>query len=346
MESISNAEDASRVAQKIIEVTAEPIDLDGQTARVTSSIGIALFPEDGRDPPALMQAADTALYVSKREGRNTYRFYDTDMAAAVRQRHELEQGLRLALERQELELWYQPQVGLKQGRVVGVEALVRWRHPERGIVPPMEFLPVASDTGLIIPLGEWVLRTACRQAQLWRQAGIRLDHVAVNVDGQQLVRSDFVATVAAVLEETGLPPEGLELEITEGFLLENAENGMGTVMRFSDMGVDIAIDDFGTGYSSLAYLKYLHADCLKIDKSFVNDLPGDSTSAAIIRAVISLGHGLGFTLVAEGVETAEQLAYLRKAGCDLVQGYYFAKPMPADEFEVWLREERFARLLA
>jgi EAL domain-containing protein (putative c-di-GMP-specific phosphodiesterase class I) len=209
----------------------------------------------------------------------------------------------------------------------------------------MDFIPVACDTGLILPLGEWVLRSACRQAQNWREAGIVLDHVAVNVDGQQIVRSDFVATVTGVLAETGLPASMLELEITEGFLLENAENGMGTVMRFSEMGVAIAIDDFGTGYSSLSYLKYLHADCLKIDKSFINDLPDDSTSAAIIRTVISLGHGLGFTVVAEGVETAEQLAYLRTAGCDRVQGYYFAKPMPAAGFETWLRDGKFAALL-
>jgi diguanylate cyclase (GGDEF)-like protein/PAS domain S-box-containing protein len=345
LESIDGAEDAGRVAEKIIEAIAAPLELEGQIARVTSSIGIALFPDDGHDAITLMKAADTALYVSKREGRNTYRYYATDMAAAVRNRHEVEQGLRLAIEGGELELWYQPQVSLKQRRVVGIEALVRWRHPERGMVSPAEFLPVACDTGLILPLGDWVLRTACRQAQAWHVAGIEFDRMAVNVDGQQIVRSDFVATVSAVLAETALPPAMLELEVTEGFLLENAENGMGTVMRFSEMGVSIAIDDFGTGYSSLAYLKYLHADCLKIDKSFVNDLPDDSTSAAIIRTIISLGHGLGFTLVAEGVETAEQLAYLGSAGCDLIQGYYLAKPMPAAEFETWLREGRLTPLL-
>lgn len=202
--------------------------------------------------------------------------------------------------------------------------------------PPGDFLPVACDTGLVVPLGEWVLRTACRQTQEWLAAGIDIGRIAVNVDSQQIMRSDFVATVEQVLAETGLAPERLELEITENFLLENAENGMGTVARFSYIGVGIAIDDFGTGYSSLAYLKYLHADCLKIDKSFINDLPEDSTGAAIIRTVISLGRGLGFTLVAEGVEKAEQLDYLRSVGCDLVQGYHIAKPMPAADFAAWL----------
>lgn len=346
LESVESVDDVSHVAEKILAACAEPLDLEGQVARVTCSIGIALFPNDGQDAIALIKAADTSMYVSKRGGRNTYRFYAAEMTSSVRKRHEVEQGLRNAIDRNELELWYQPQIALKSKRVVGVEALVRWRHPERGLVPPGDFLPVASDTGLIVPLGEWVLRTACRQAKTWHEAGLGLEHVAVNVDGQQIVRTDFVETVENVLAETGLSPHHLELEITEGFLLENAERGMGTVMRFSDMGVDVAIDDFGTGYSSLAYLKYLHADCMKIDKSFVDDLPNDSISAAIIQAITGLGHGLGFTIVAEGVETHEQLVYLRNVNCDLVQGYYFAKPMPPAEFEAWLRADTIAALLA
>ena len=346
MESIGSADIAALVAKKINAAIDEPLELDGHAARVTSSIGIALYPDDGADPTALLKAADTALYVSKREGRNTYRFYDQGMTAAVQRRHEVEQGLRTAIEQGQLELWYQPQVDLSRRRVNGLEALVRWRHPGRGLVAPGEFLPVASDTGLIVPLGEWVLRAACRQAQEWRAAGLPFGRVAVNVDGQQIVRGDFVETVAKVLAETGLPAKYLELEITESFLLENAERGMGMVMRFSEMGVGIAIDDFGTGYSSLAYLKYLHADCLKIDKSFISDLPADSTGAAIVRAVVSLANGLSYSLVAEGVETAEQLAYLRSVGCNLVQGFFFAKPMPVAELEAWLREGRLDALLA
>lgn len=346
MEAVGSASDAATVAEKIIAAIAEPLVLDGKSARVTSSIGIALFPADGTDATTLLKAADTALYVGKREGRNTYRFYDQRMSAAVQQRHELEQGLRLAIERDELELWYQPQIDLARGTVAGVEALVRWRHPVRGLIAPSEFLPVACETGLIVQLGEWVLRAACRQTQAWLAAGIDVGRIAINVDGQQIVRSDFVATVEAVLAETGLPPRNLELEITEGFLLENAENGMGTVAQFSYMDVNVAIDDFGTGYSSLAYLKYLYADCLKIDRSFIDDLPGDSDSAAIVQAVVRLGRGLGFKLVAEGVETAAQLAYLRKTGCHLVQGYYFTRPLPVAEFESWLSGGELARLLA
>jgi len=346
MESVPAVADAATVAAKLIALIAEPLDLDGHTACVTSSIGIAVFPSDGMDATSLLKAADTALYVGKREGRNTFRFYDQQMSTAVQRRHDLEQGLRHAIERGELELWYQPQISLARRGIAGAEALVRWRHPERGLVSPVEFLTVACDTGLIVPLGEWVLRTACQQAQAWRNAGIDIGRIAVNVDGQQIMRSDFVATVERVLAETGLPAEQLELEITESFLLENAENGMGTVARFSNMGVHVAIDDFGTGYSSLAYLKYLHADCLKIDKSFINGLPEDSDGSAIVQAVISLGRGLGFLLVAEGVETGEQLEYLGKVGCDLVQGYYFAKPMPADELEQWLATATLDRLLA
>jgi diguanylate cyclase (GGDEF)-like protein/PAS domain S-box-containing protein len=346
IETVASASDAATVAEKLTAVIAEPLDLDGQTACVTSSIGIAVYPSDGEDATTLLKVADTALYVAKREGRNTFRFYDQKMSAAVHRRHELEQGLRYAIERGELELWYQPQISLAKRGVAGAEALVRWRHPERGLIAPADFLTVACDTGLIVPLGEWVLRTACRQAQAWQRAGIDIGRIAVNVDGLQIMRSDFVATVETVLAETGLTPERLELEITESFLLENAENGMGTVARFSNMGVNVAIDDFGTGYSSLAYLKYLHADCLKIDKSFINGLPEDSDGRAIVQAVISLGRGLGFMLVAEGVETGEQLAYLGKVGCDLVQGYYFAKPMPAAEFERWLDAAPFERLLA
>lgn len=337
IESASGADGVARIAQKIITALKLPVEVDVQQSFVSGSIGIALFPADGQDATALMKAADTALYVSKREGRNTYRFYAENMTRAVQLRHVLEQGLRQAIERNELELWYQPQIDLASGKVAGAEALVRWRHAEQGVISPADFLPVACETGLIIPLGEWVLRTACSQVQAWRQRGIDLEQIAVNVDGQQIVRSDFVETVGLVLAETGLPPAVLELEITEGFLLENAENGMGTAMRFAEMGVRIAIDDFGTGYSSLVYLKYLHANTLKIDKCFVGDLPGDDTSAAIIQAVVSLGHGLGFNLVAEGVETPEQRDYLKAAGCDLVQGYYFAKPMPAQEFEAWLQ---------
>lgn len=337
LENVGKEHDAGAVAGKLIAAVAPPMQLEGQMARVTASIGIAIYPDDGPDATALMKAADTALYVSKREGRNTHRYYSGKMAASVQQRHETEQGLRQALENGSLEVWYQPQISLKEQCVAGVEALLRWRCPRRGVVAPGEFLPIARETGLILPIGEWVLRQACHQMSAWRNAGLNLRLMTVNVDGQQMVRSDFVATVETVLAETGMPASMLELEMTENFLLENAENGMGAAMRFSEMGVEVAIDDFGTGYSSLSYLKYFRADALKIDKSFVYDLPADIVSASIIGAIVHLGRGLDFRLVAEGVETREQLAYLMNAGCDWVQGHYFASPMPAAEFEAWMR---------
>ncbi|MDP2433443.1 MAG: EAL domain-containing protein [Pseudomonadota bacterium] len=325
------------IAEKIIRAVAEPVELDGHSALVTASVGIALFPDDGNDTTSLLQAADMAMYASKQAGRNTSRFHHADMTRAAQQRLVIEQGLRRALDNDELEVWFQPQFALATGALVGAEALVRWRSPERGLVPPNDFIPIAEETGLILPLGEWVLRQSCRHAVAWQARGLEAGSVSVNVAGPQIERGDFFAIVQTVLEETGWPAERLELEITESFLLRNAEQAMAVVQKLSELGVKVAIDDFGTGYSSLSYLKYLRVNKLKIDQSFVRDLPGDHDDAAITRAVISLGHNLGFSVIAEGVESDAQREFLKQEGCDQAQGYFYSRPLPAAEFENFLR---------
>ncbi|MBU1664402.1 MAG: EAL domain-containing protein, partial [Gammaproteobacteria bacterium] len=325
------------IAEKIIRAVSEPVELDGHSALVTASVGIALFPDDGNDTTSLLQAADMAMYASKQAGRNTSRFHHADMTRAAQQRLVIEQGLRRALDNDELEVWFQPQFDLLSGDLVGAEALVRWRSPERGLVPPNDFIPIAEETGLILPLGEWVLRQSCRHAVEWQARGLGAGSVSVNVAGPQIERGDFFAIVQTVLEETGWPAERLELEITESFLLRNAEQAMAVVQKLSELGVKVAIDDFGTGYSSLSYLKYLRVNKLKIDQSFVRDLPGDHDDAAITRAVISLGHNLGFSVIAEGVESDAQREFLKQEGCDQAQGYFYSRPLPAAEFENFLR---------
>jgi diguanylate cyclase (GGDEF)-like protein/PAS domain S-box-containing protein len=336
-ENVSNSNNPGLIAEKIIQAVAEPVDLNGHSALVTGSVGIALYPDDGGDTTSLLQAADMAMYASKQAGRNTSRFHHVDMTHAAQHRLQIEHGLRRALEQDELEVWFQPQFALASGALVGSEALVRWRSPERGLVPPNEFIPIAEETGLILALGKQVLRQACRHAVAWRTRGLEVGSLSVNVAGPQIERGDFFNIVEAVLQETGWPAERLELEITESFLLRNAEQAMAVLNKLSGLGVKVAIDDFGTGYSSLSYLKYLRVNKLKIDQSFVRELPDNRDDAAITRAVISLGHNLGFSVIAEGVENASQLEFLTREGCDQAQGYYYSRPLPAAEFETFLR---------
>ena len=328
----------SLIAEKIIEAVAMPVELDGHTALVTASIGIAMYPDDGDNPTALLKAADMAMYASKQAGRNTVHFHHADMTRAANQRLLLEHGLRLAIERAELEVWYQPQYEVQTGQLIGAEALVRWRDPEKGLIPPNDFIPLAEETGLVLPIGEWVLRQTCTDAMRWLKAGLECGRLWVNVAGPQIERGDFYATVKRVLAYTGLEASRLGLEITESFLLRNADEAMEVVAKLHAAGINVAIDDFGTGYSSLAYLKHLRADKLKVDQQFVRDLPGDKDDAAITRAVIALGKSLGFRIVAEGVETEEQLEFLRNEGCEEAQGYFFSKPLPAAQFEALLKE--------
>ena len=339
LEDIRHGEDAAEVARKLIAALADPVDLGGHSAMVTASIGIAIYPEDGTDGITLMKAADTAMYQSKTSGRNIFHFHHSDMAVAVRKRLELEQGLRRALECGELEVWYQPQIDLHDRKVIGAEALVRWRDPKNGLISPTDFIPLAEETGLIIPLGEWVLNAACADVRRWREDFGWDGKVSVNVAGPQIERGDFHFIVLRALGENCIPAEALELEITETFIMHNSENALDVVGQLRALGITTAIDDFGTGYSSLAYLKHLPIDRLKIDRGFVRELPMDRDDAAIVGAVIALGSSLGFTVIAEGVETEAQRDFLVRAGCDQAQGYLVSRPLPAAEFETWIRAQ-------
>ncbi len=334
---IASERDAAEVAQRILDVIAPPFALAKHELFVTTSIGISLYPPDGEDMDVLLQHADTAMYRAKERARNTFQFYAPAMNAAALRKLELEQHMRHGLERREFVVYYQPRVSSYTGEMRGMEALVRWQHPERGLIAPSEFIPLAEETGLIVPLGTWVLRTACRQNKVWQETGFRPLRVSVNLSAQQFQQPALVDQVAAVLAETGLEARYLELEITESMTMMQVERSMLVLPALKAMGVQIAIDDFGTGYSSLSYLKRFPIDTLKIDRSFVRDLTSDVNDAAIADAVIALAHSLNLSVTAEGVETEAQLCFLQERRCDEIQGYLVSRPVPADDF---------ARLLA
>ncbi|MDD2915131.1 MAG: EAL domain-containing protein [Gallionella sp.] len=319
------------IANSIIEAFAEPFEIESYSINTTFSIGASLYPDDGREFDMLLRNADTALYQAKDSGRDTYRFFSEKMNIDAQEQLHLQGQLRNALKNQEFRLHYQPQIDIGSGRIIGAEALVRWQHPELGMIPPGKFIPLAERTGLIVQIGEWVLNEACRQAQLWRANGQPLV-MAVNLSALQFKRGNLIETVADALKQSGLPADQLELELTESILLQDVDVAISTLHSLTEMGVKLSIDDFGTGYSSLSYLKRLAVNKLKIDQSFVRDMTGDPDSAAIVKAIIQLGHTLQLTVIAEGVETDTQLAFLRNYGCDEVQGYFYSRPVPAAEF--------------
>jgi diguanylate cyclase (GGDEF)-like protein len=337
---ISTPTAAGSVAQKLLDALALPMDIEGQQQSVSGSIGISIYPEDGTTLRELMSNADSAMYHAKKVGRGNHQFFAPEMNAAAGARLQLEQALRLALERKEFELHYQPKVDVASGEVMAMEALVRWRSPTRGLVPPYEFISVVEEIGLIIPLGAWVLRAACEQNQAWQDAGLARLRVAVNLSAYQFRQKDLPEFVAGVLEQTGLAGQYLELEVTESVVMHNPQEAVRILEQLSAQGIHISVDDFGTGYSSLSYLKQFRLDTLKIDRSFVRDINSDADDAAIVRSVIALAHSLRLQVIAEGVETAEQLEYLRALGCDQYQGYLRSKPVPAAEFEAMLRAPR------
>jgi diguanylate cyclase (GGDEF)-like protein/PAS domain S-box-containing protein len=328
------------VTQKIIETFVRPFALEGRETYLTASIGVSIFPQDGDNADALIAAADAAMYHSKGLGRNTFRFFTREMSEETQRRFDLETGLRGAIAQDQLHLEYQPKVDLGSGRITGCEALLRWTHPEFGAVSPGRFIPIAEDSGLIVPIGDWVLRTACAQNKAWQDAGLPPISVSVNVSARQFLKQDVVAWVMTTLKATGLPADWLELELTEGLIAQDTEKVIAAVNQLKTVGVKFSIDDFGTGYSSLSYLKNFRVDSLKIDQSFVRNMLTQPDDAAIVRGVISLAHSLKLKVVAEGVETAEQSRFLRLNRCDELQGFYFGRPVPASEFAALLGGER------
>ena len=337
---VDDVKDIARVAEKILASFAQPTTIDGKDLFVTPSIGISLFPNDGKDAETLLKNADAAMYRAKEGGRNAYQFYTADMNAQAQERMSLENDLRRALENGELEMYYQPKVSAKDGRIVAAESLIRWHHPTRGFVSPAEFIPLAEENGLILPIGEWLLNEVCRQIRRWRDAGLTVPCIAVNLSGRQFQRQNLPDMLAQAIADAGIEAEDLELELTEGTIMSNAETNIEMLVLLKRMGMSLAIDDFGTGYSSLSYLKRFPVDVLKIDYSFVRDIVTDNNSAELVRGVIGMAHGLKLEVVAEGVETSEQLAFLRLHQCDLIQGFLFSKAVPADDFAALVREGR------
>ena len=338
LKEIAEPQAAANIAQKLLTALSEPFYIEDQEQNMSSSIGISIYPNDGLDLRALMVNADGAMYHAKKMGRNNYQFFTREMTAVAGARLELEKSLRRAMENREFELHYQPKVNVKSGAVTAMEALIRWRDPQKGLISPVEFIPLAEELGLIIPLGAWVLITACQQNRQWQVAGLPKIRVAVNLSAVQFRQKNLVEFISQVLEDTGLDASFLELEVTESVIMQNAEEATLVLEKLHAKGIHISIDDFGTGYSSLSYLKRFPLDTLKIDRSFVRDISSDPDDAAIVKSVIALAHSLRLGVIAEGVETEEQLAFLSALGCDEYQGYYRSRPVPAEEFAQLLRE--------
>jgi diguanylate cyclase (GGDEF)-like protein/PAS domain S-box-containing protein len=327
----------SKIASRLIAAAAEPMTIDGHTVQVSASVGVAIFPDDGFDAPGLLKSADAAMYQAKAAGKNTFAFFTHELAKRAELHFTLEGELRQAVDRDQLVLHYQPLVDATTGELVSVEALVRWRHPERGLLPPAVFIELAEESGLIVPIGRWVLQQACAQLAAWRAQGLTPPPCAINVSRRQLINDALVHDVRQALAANGLEPQMLEVEVTESLLMADTSRSLAVLEQLSALGVRVAIDDFGTGYSSLAFLKRFALKTLKIDRSFVGGLPSDAGDMAITRAVVAMGHSLGLRVVAEGVETPAQHQCLRQLGCDTLQGYLFGRPASALDIEAQLR---------
>jgi len=339
LESVGDRYNVEFVAEKIIQALSRPFALEEHEVFASASLGISFCPDDARDINTLLKCADTAMYFAKDRGKNTYQFFLPEMNGRALNRLSLETGLRRALEKDEFVLDYQPQYDLKTGRIMGVEALVRWKHPEMGLIGPGEFIPVAEESGLIIPLGEWVLRTACQQGALWQKQCVSAPILSANLSGRQFKDDNLVANVTQIILETGLNPRLLELELTESALMEGSEATLTKLSQFRALGIRLSIDDFGTGYSSMGYLKRFPITQLKIDRSFLDGVPDNKENAAIVRAIIALGRSLDIDLIAEGVEQSEQVEFLLREQCVCIQGYFFSRPLTAKEMTLLLMKE-------
>jgi diguanylate cyclase (GGDEF)-like protein len=335
----SRGEAMSQVTQRVLEAISRPWEVDGRELSVTCSIGVSVFPRDGRDVQTLLRNADTAMYKAKDLGRNNFQFYAPEMNAAIAYQLEMQHALRQAVERGDFLLHYQPVVNLASGRIVAIEALVRLRNPDGTLMPPASFIPLAEETGVIVRIGEWVVHQACAFTKSLQDRGLPPVRVGVNLSVRQFARTDLAQSIEQALAETGLAAEFLELELTESMTMREPEQFIATLEQLKELGVVLSIDDFGTGYSSLSYLKRFPVTILKIDQSFVQDLGRDADAAAIVKAIISLGHNLGLDVVAEGVETAAQMAFLLENGCDAMQGFLFSEPLPAEELVRLLEDE-------
>lgn len=334
---LERVEEAARLGQAIQESCTRPLVLDGGESLATISIGLAVTPRDGAQVDELLKRADIAAYCSQRQGSQHAQFYTAAMDRWAFERLTLEHSIRQAVDRGEFVVYYQPRIDLRTERIVGVEALVRWEHPQLGLVPPNQFIPLAESTGLIVPIGEWVLRTACEQNVRWRAAGFHDLRMAVNLSSVQFQRPGLLESVRNILDDSGLDPQGLELELTESMLMQDAQQTVETLKDLKSLGISLSIDDFGTGYSSLSYLRRFPIDALKIDKSFIREVTSNGDDSAIVTSIILMGHSLKLKVVAEGVETKSQLTFLKVLQCDEVQGFLFSKPVPADQLEAQLR---------
>jgi diguanylate cyclase (GGDEF)-like protein/PAS domain S-box-containing protein len=337
---VRQPEDAAITAKRLLRTLGEGHYIGGHDLHVTTSIGVSVYPDDGLDAETLIKNADTAMYQAKENGHHSYQFFTPAMNVRAVERQSIEEHLRRALERRELTLHYQPKINLGTAAITGVEALIRWTHPTRGVVPPVQFIPVAEDCGLILPIGAWVLREACAQARAWTDASMPPITMAVNVSALQLQSENFLEDLCAILDETGLNPRYLELELTESALMKHAELTASVLSTLREMGVQVAIDDFGTGYSSLSYLRKFPLDALKIDQSFVRQITTIPSEAAIVRAIINMGRSLNLRVVAEGVETQDQFDFLKIHQCDEAQGYFFSPPIPSQQFARFICSQR------
>jgi predicted signal transduction protein with EAL and GGDEF domain len=341
LSTINHPQDAAFIAQKLLNSLTRPFVINGQELHISASIGIAIYPDDGNDIGLLLKNSDIAMYHAKESGRNNYQFFSPKMNEQAAEKQALGNDLRHAVERNELFLVYQPVVDMASGNIAGMEVLLRWQHPVLGLISPVKFIPLAEESDLILTIGAWVLRSACKQLLEWQQQGIEVPRLAINLSAKQFRQKSLAENIAAILKETGVEPRFFGFEITESMLIHNVEEVVDTLLKLSNMGLEISIDDFGTGYSSLSYLKRFPINKLKIDKSFVDDIATHPDDAAIVKAIIAMAHGLQMKVVTEGVETIQQLDFLRLHGSEQYQGYIFSKPLPATEIVEKLQRQSF-----